>query len=84
MGIYKLREHKGRARDRCEHARWARFRRVRVSLEWSNREIKMKTEAEAIFDDLEQAAGAGTFETRRSGPERKTTALTSQRLRSFA
>ena len=40
MGLYKLCEHEGRARDRCEHAWWARFRHVRVSLEkWANREI---------------------------------------------
>ena len=46
MGLYKLCDHKGRARDRCEHAWWARFRHVRVSLEkWANREIKTKTEA---------------------------------------
>ena len=32
MGLYKLCEHKGRARDRCDHAWWARFRHVRVSL----------------------------------------------------
>ena len=25
VGLYKLCEHKGRARDRCEHAWWARF-----------------------------------------------------------
>jgi integrase len=82
MGLYKLCEHKGRARDRCEHAWWARFRHVRVSLEkWSNREIATKTEAEAIFDDLKKAVRAGTFEKRRAEPERQTTALT---LRQFA
>jgi hypothetical protein len=55
MGLYKLCEHKGRLRDRCEHAWWARFCQVRVSLEkWLNREITTKTEAEAIFDDLKQ------------------------------
>ena len=82
MGLYKLCEHKGRARDRCEHAWWARFRQVRVSLEkWSNREIGTKTEAEAIFDDLKKAVRAGTFEKRRAEPEHKTTALT---FRAFA
>jgi integrase len=69
-------------RDRCEHAWWARFRHARVSLEkWSNREIKTKTEAEAIFDDLRKAVRAGTFEKRRAATERETTALT---FRQFA
>jgi integrase len=82
VGLYKLCEHKGRARDRCEHAWWARFRHVRVSLEkWSNREIATKTEAEAIFDDLRKAVRAGSFEKCRVEPERKTTELT---FRQFA
>jgi hypothetical protein len=82
VGLYKLCGHKGRARDRCEHTWWARFRHVRVSLEkWSNREIATKTEADAIFDDLKKAVRAGTFEKRRAEPERKTTALT---FRQFA
>jgi hypothetical protein len=77
VGLYKLCEHKGRARDRCDHTWWARFRHVRVSLEkWSNREITTKTEAEVIFDDLKKAVRAGTFEKRRAEPETKTTALT--------
>src|SRR4029453_3309037 len=81
MGLYKLCEHKGRARDRCAHAWWARFRQVRVSLEkWSNREIATKTEAEAIFDDLKKFVRAGTFEKRRPEPERKMTALTFRRF----
>jgi integrase len=82
VGLYKLCEHKGRARDRCEHAWWARFRYVRVSLEkWSNREIATKTEAEAIFDDLKKAVRASTFDKCRAEPECKTTALT---FRQFA
>jgi integrase len=82
VGLYKLCEHKGRARDRCEHGWWARFRHVRVSLEkWSNREITTKTEAEAIFDDLKKAVRAGTFEKSNAEAERKTTALT---FRQFA
>jgi integrase len=65
VGLYKLCEHKGRARDRCEHAWWARFRHVRVSLEkWSNREIKSKTEADVVFDDLKAAVRAGAFDKR--------------------
>lgn len=80
MGLYKLCEHKGRARDRCEHAWWARFRHVRVSLEkWSNREIATKTEAEAIFDELKKAVRARTFEKHRA-EQRKTTALTFRRF----
>ena len=36
MGLYKLCEHKGRNRDRCEHPWWGSFRGVRVSLsKWS-------------------------------------------------
>jgi integrase len=82
VGLYKLCDHKGRARDRCVHAWWARFRHARVSLEkWSSREITTKTEAEAIFDDLKKAVRAGTFEKRRAKPERRTTALT---FRQFA
>ena len=51
MGLYKICEHTGRARDRCEHTWWARFRHVRVSLEkWANREIKTKTEADQVFE----------------------------------
>ena len=60
MGLYKLCEHKGRARDRCEHAWWARFRHVRVSLEkWSDREIKTKTEADAVLDDMRKQDAIG-------------------------
>jgi integrase len=80
VGLYQLCDHKGRARDRCVHAWWARFRHARVSLEkWSSREIT--TKAEAIFDDLKKAVRAGTFEKRRAKPERRTTALT---FRQFA
>ena len=65
MGLYKLCEHKGRARDRCEHAWWARFRHVRVSLEkWSNRKIRSKTEADQVFDELKDAVRNGTFDKR--------------------
>jgi integrase len=82
VGLYKLCEHEGRARDRCEHAWWARFRHVRVSLEkWSNREIKTKTEADAVFDDLKKAVRAGTFDKRGLEPPREPTSLT---LRQFA
>jgi CRISPR/Cas system CSM-associated protein Csm2 small subunit len=82
VGLYKLCEHKGRARDRCEHAWWARFRHVRVSLEkWSNRDIKSKTEAEALFDDLKNAVRSGTFDKRGGEVPRDPTTLT---FRQFA
>ena len=82
MGLYKLCEHKGRARDRCEHAWWARFRRVRVSLEkWSNREITSKTEADAVFDDLRKTIRAGTFDRRGVEPPRE---VSPQTFRQFA
>jgi integrase len=65
MGLYKLCEHKGRARDRCKHVWWAQFRKVRVSLEkWANREIESKTEADQVFDDLKDAVRSGTFDKR--------------------
>ncbi len=82
MGLYKLCEHKGRARDRCEHAWWARYRHVRVSLEkWSNDEIKTKTKAEEVFDDLKKAVRAGCFDKRRLKQAPETPTLT---LRQFA
>ena len=72
MGLYKLCEHKGRARDRCEHAWWARFRHARVSLEkWSNREIRTKTDADIAFDELRSAVRAGTFDKRGIDPPRE-------------
>ena len=49
VDLYKLCEHKGRARDRCDHAWGARFRHVRVSIEkWSNREINRTRHARPI------------------------------------
>jgi integrase len=82
VGLYKLCEHKGRARDRCGHTWWARFRHVRVSLEkWSNREIKSKTEAEAVFDVLKNAVRSGTFDKRGLDVPREPTMLT---FRQFA
>jgi hypothetical protein len=73
---YKLCEHKGRARDRCDLAWWARFRHVRGSLEkWSNREIKTKTEAEGVFDDLKNTVRNGTFDKRSVEAPRETLTL---------
>jgi integrase len=55
---------------------------VRVSLEkWANEEIRTKTRAEAIFDDLKNAVRAGTFDKRSVEPPGKTTPLT---FRQFA
>lgn len=62
MGLYKLCEHAGRSRDRCDHPWWGSFRGVRVSLaKWTNREVRSKTEAAAALDGLRQAVRAGTF-----------------------
>ncbi len=82
MGLYKLCDHQGRARDRCEHAWWARFRHVRVSLnKWANRDLETKTEAEAVLDDLRKAVRAGTFDARGLNPPKDTRPLT---FREFA
>src|SRR5579872_1358384 len=77
MGLYKICEHKGRARDRCEHAWWGSFRGKRVSLEkWANRDIKSKTEADKALDDLRAAIRAGTFDERGLEPPVETSPLT--------
>ena len=77
MGLYKICEHKGRARDRCEHTWWGSFRGKRVSLaNWANREIKSKAEADKALDDLRAAIRAGTFEERGLDPPRETSPLT--------
>jgi hypothetical protein len=82
VGLYKLCEHKGRARDRCEHVWWARFRQVRVSLDkWSNRQIRSKTEADGVLDDLRKAVRAGTFDRRGVEPARE---VSPQTFRQFA
>ena len=77
MGLYKICEHKGRARDRCEHVWWGSFRGKRVSLaKWANREIKSKAEADKALDDLRAAIRAGTFDERGLDPPRETSPLT--------
>jgi integrase len=82
VGLYKLCEREGRARDRCEHAWWARFRHVRVSLEkWANREIKTKTDADTALDELKNAVRAGTFDKRGIDPPRE---VSPQTFREFA
>ncbi len=63
MGLYKICEHGGRARDRCEHAWWGSFRGRRVSLpKWANREIRSKVQAQAALDELRTAIRDGTFD----------------------
>lgn len=63
MGLYKLCEHDGRNRDRCEHPWWGSFRGVRVSLSrWTDREIRSKADASAALDELRQAIRARTFD----------------------
>jgi integrase len=65
MGLHKICTHKGRARDRCEHAWWGSFRGKRLSLsKWVNREIKSKAEADKALDDLRASIRAGTFDER--------------------
>ena len=63
MGLYKLCEHEGRNRDRCDHPWWGSFRGVRVSLsKWTDREIGSKAEASAALDELRLAIRARTFD----------------------
>lgn len=65
MGLYKLCQHKGRARDRCSDAWYGCFRGRRVSLpKWTNRAITTKESADAALDDLRAAVRAGTFDRR--------------------
>jgi integrase len=69
VGLYKLCEHKGRNRDRCEHAWWGSFRGVRVSLpKWANREVQSKAEAGALLDELRTEIRSGTFDSRGQRP----------------
>jgi hypothetical protein len=80
VGLYKICEHEGRARDRCDLAWWGSFRGVRVSLaKWTNREIDSKA-AEAL-DDLRRAVRNGTFDERGLEPPREVITLT---FREFA
>src|SRR5262245_10166086 len=53
MGLYKLCQHRGRERDRGDHGWWGGFRGVRVSLgKWANREIRSKSDASAVLDEM--------------------------------
>jgi len=65
VGLYKICEHKGRARDRCGHTWWGSFRGRRVSLaRWANREVASKAEADTVLDELRKTVRAGTFDER--------------------
>jgi hypothetical protein len=73
MGLYKLCEHDGRNRDRCEHPWWGSFRGVRVSLsKWTDREIRSKAEAGAALDELRLAIRARKFDPSGLTPVRAT------------
>ena len=65
MGLHKLCSHKGRFRDRCDHAWWGSFRGARVSLsKRANRDVTLKTDAQAVLEDVRAAIRAGTFDPR--------------------
>ena len=82
MGLYKICAHKERARDRCEHPWWGSFRGARVSLaRWANREIRSKTEAFTVLEQLRATIRAGTFDPRGIDPPRESTGLS---FREFA
>ena len=82
VGLYKICEHKGRARDRCGHAWWASFRGTRASLaRWANRDINSKAEAAAALDELRKAVRNRTFDERGLSPPREVSPLT---FREFA
>jgi hypothetical protein len=58
MGLYKICEHKGRARDRCEHAWWGSFRGIRVSLpKWARRDDQEQEDTAGA--DLHATAACG-------------------------
>jgi site-specific recombinase XerD len=70
LGVYKICGHRGRARDRCEHAWWGSFRGKRVSLtKWTNRTIDSKTAAQTALEDLRKAIREGTFNPSGLHPE---------------
>lgn len=69
MGLYKICEHKGRTRDRCEHAWWGSFRGIRVSLpRWANRDLHSKAEAQGVLDQVRTAIREGAFDPRGQAP----------------
>ena len=82
MGLYKICQHKDRARDRCEHPWWGSFRGTRVSLvRWADREIRSKAEAGIALEAFRAAVRAGTFDPRGIAPATEPSALT---FRQFA
>jgi integrase len=82
VGLYKLCNHKGRARDRCSHAWWGNFRGKRVSLaRWANREIRSKAEANKALEELRAAIRDGSFDERGLDPPPDKSPLT---FRKFA
>jgi len=65
VGLYKICDHKGRARERCDCAWWGCFRGRRVSLpKWTNRDIATKDLADTALSDLKAAIRANTFDRR--------------------
>jgi hypothetical protein len=67
MGLYKLCDHKGRNRDRCELKWWGGFRGGRASLsKWASREIRSK--ADAVLEEMQMTTPTDTFDARRSAP----------------
>ena len=81
MGLYKICEHRGRMRDRCEHAWWGSFRGVRVSPpKWANRDIHSKAEAQAVLDEVRTAIRHCAFDPEGVAPP-KVSAMT---FRDFA
>src|SRR5437867_13256586 len=67
MGVYKICAHKGRARDRCDHAWWGSFhhkgRLHRASLSrWADERIRTKSQAEVILERMKDAVRDGRFE----------------------
>jgi len=73
MGLYKLCEHEGRARDRCDHVWWGAFQHrgklYRVSLSrWTNRNISSKAQAQTALEALRAAVREGRFDPRGIDP----------------
>jgi integrase len=84
MGLYKQCGHTGRQRERCEHPWWGSFRGRRASLsKWANREIRSKTEALDVLDQLRTAIRSGKFEAQpvaAEKPSASSSALTFRQL----
>jgi hypothetical protein len=77
MGLFKLCDHKGTARDRCQHPWWGSFRGIKVSLpKWANHEIRTKSEASVVMDRLRATIRAGDFDTRGAAPPKVERELT--------